>query len=130
MGPLPTLLLAHQFSAVPTDVQAIEGQVGGHQNGIEDIEPNDNVVTVQCLVDDTENVTQYHQRHEERTFADDDFGSYRLGDGNGPADRETEQKEYFPNAEICHIYYSYRLENVVFTDIMIVRTETLECSLF
>ena len=100
MGPSPTLLLVHQFSAVPTDVQAIEGQVGGHQNGIEDIEPYHDVVAVQRLVDDAKDVTQYHQRHEERTFADDDFGSYRLGDGNGPADRETEEEEHFPDAEI------------------------------
>jgi hypothetical protein len=102
--------LVHQLAAVPADLSAVKDKVGSHQCGIEHIKPYHNVVAVQRLMDDAEDVAQYDQGHEKRAFPNHHLGAQRLGDGNGPADRETEQKEYFPNAEICH---SFILENVV-----------------
>ena len=51
-------------------------------------------------MDDAENVAQNNQGHEQRAFANHHFGSQRFGDGYGPADRETEQEQDFPDAEI------------------------------
>ena len=79
-----------QIPSVPPDIGEIEAQVGGHQQRIEHIEPDYDVVAVQRLVDDAEEVAQNHQRHEEGTFTNYHFRPQRFGDGHRPADRETQ----------------------------------------
>lgn len=91
-----------QLPSISPNISEIEHQVGGDQHGVEHVKPDDDVVAVQRLVDDAEDVAQYHQRHEKRTFANHHFRAQRFGDGHRPADRETEQEQDFPNAEICH----------------------------
>ena len=79
-----------QLPPISPNISEIEHQVGGYQHSVEHIEPDDDVVAVQDLVDDAEDIAQNDQGHEERAFANHHFGSQRLGDGNGPADRKTE----------------------------------------
>ena len=97
------LLGALQLPSISPNISEIEHQVGGNQHGIEHVEPDHDVVTVQCLVDDAEDVAQDDERHKNRTFADHDFGAQRFGDGQWPADRETEQEQDFPDAEMWHV---------------------------
>ena len=91
-----------QFPPISTNISEVEHQICGDQHSIEHVEPDDDVVAVQRLVDDAEDVAQYHQRHKKGTFANHHFRAQRFGDGHRPADRETEQEQDFPNAEICH----------------------------
>ncbi len=50
------LLGALQLPSISPNISEIEHQVGGDQHGVEHIEPDDDVVTVQRLVDDAEDV--------------------------------------------------------------------------
>lgn len=47
---------ALQLPSISSNISEIEHQVGGDQHGVEHIEPDDDVVTVQRLVDDAEDV--------------------------------------------------------------------------
>jgi hypothetical protein len=91
-----------QLPSISPNISEIEHQVGGDQHGVEHIEPDDDVVTVQRLVDDAEDVAQDDERHKDWAFADYDFGAQRFGDGQWPADRETKQEQDFPDAEMWH----------------------------
>ena len=74
-SPILFVLMLHQIPAVPSDVEEIEEQVERHQCGVEDVQPDDDVVAVQCLVDDAEDIAQNNQGHEHRAFAHHHFGS-------------------------------------------------------
>ena len=56
--PIITLFHLFQFAAVTPYVGEVDGQVGGHQQRVENIETDYNVVAVQRLVDNAENVAQ------------------------------------------------------------------------
>ena len=48
----------HQIAAVSSDIEEIEKEVERYQRGVEDIQPDDDVVAVQRLVDDAEDIAQ------------------------------------------------------------------------
>ena len=100
----------HQVAAVLTYVFEIQEEVERNNQQIEQIQINDPIIIVEDLVQDSENIAQNNDGHEDRAFTKNHFSPQGFYNGKGPAASEAQQHQYLKNADIHCFILIFRYE--------------------